>query len=107
MQYKNTTKSIREIAKELNVAAILEGSVRKEGKNVRINAQLIDANTDRHIWANQYDRDAGQVFAIQSEVAQRIADQLNATLTPEEDKRIQIKATTNIAAYEDYLKARK
>lgn len=106
MQYKNTTKTIREIAKELNVAAILEGSVRKEGNKLRINAQLIDANTDKHIWAEQYDRDASEVFAIQSEVAQRIANQLNAKLTPEEGKRIQKKATDNIAAYEDYLRAK-
>ena len=107
MQFKNTTRSIREIAEELNVAAILEGSVRKEGNNVRITAQLIDANTDRHIWAEQYDRDASEVFAIQNEVAQQIANQLNAKLTADEGKRIQKKATENIAAYEDYLKARK
>jgi adenylate cyclase len=107
MQYKNTTKTIGEIAKELHVAAILEGSVRKEGGNVRINAQLIDANTDQHIWADQYDRDASEVFAIQSEVAQRIANQLNVKLTADEGNRIQKKATQNLAAYEDYLKARK
>ncbi len=107
MQYKNTTKTIRQIARELNVAAILEGSVRKEGSNVRINAQLIDANTDQHIWADQYDRNASEVFAIQSDVAQRIANQLNVKLTADEGKRIQKKATDNISAYEDYLKARK
>src|SRR5688572_1775495 len=106
MQYKNTTKTIRTIAEELNVAAILEGSVRKEGNKLRITAQLIDANTDEHIWSEQYDRDASEVFAIQSEVAQRIANQLNAKLTPDEGKRIQKKATDNIAAYEDYLKAK-
>src|SRR5687768_14251167 len=106
MQYKNTTKTIREIAEELNVAAILEGSVRKEGNKLRINAQLIDANTDKHIWAEQYDRDASEVFAIQSEVAQRIANQLNAKLTPDEGKRIEKKATANLAAYEDYLRAK-
>ena len=107
MQFRNTTRSIREIAEELNVAAILEGSVRKEGNNVRITAQLIDASTDRHIWSEQYDRDASEVFAIQSEVAQQIANQLNAKLTADEDKRLQKKATENVAAYEDYLKARK
>ena len=107
MQFKNTTMTIREIAEELNVAAILEGSVRKEGNNVRITAQLIDANTDRHIWAEQYVRDASEVFAIQNEVAQQIANQLNAKLTADEGNRIQKKATENVAAYEDYLKARK
>jgi tetratricopeptide (TPR) repeat protein len=106
MQYKNTTKNIRKIAEELNVAAILEGTVRKEGNKVRITAQLIDANTDQHIWSEQYDRNASEVFAIQSEVAQRIANQLHAKLTPDEGKRIQKKATQNIAAYEEYLKAK-
>lgn len=106
MPYKNTNKNIREIAEELNVAAILEGSVRKEGNKVRITAQLIDANTDKHIWSEQYDRNASEVFAIQSEVAQRIANQLNAKLTPDEGKRIQKKATENIDAYEDYLRAK-
>ena len=107
MQYKNTTKNIKEIAEELNVAAILEGSVRKEGNNVRITAQLIDANTDNHIWAAQYDRNATEVLAIQSEVAQEIASELNAKLTADEDKRLNIKATKNIAAYDDYLRAKK
>jgi TolB-like protein len=107
MQYKNTTKTIRQIAKELGVTAILEGSVRKEGNNIRINAQLIDANTDQHLWADRYDRDASEVFAIQSEVAQRIANQLDVKLTADEGNRIQKKATKNVAAYEDYLKARK
>ncbi len=106
MQYRNTKKSIKEIAGELNVAAILEGSVRKEGNNVRITAQLIDATTDKHIWAEQYDRDASEVFAIQGEVAQQIANQLNAKLTVDEGKRIQEKATASVEAYEDYLKAR-
>jgi len=107
MQYKNTTKTIRQIARELGVSAILEGSVRKEGSNLRITAQLIDAKTDQHIWAERFDRDASEVFAIQSEVAQRIANQLDVKLTADEGTRIQKKATKNIAAYEDYLKARK
>jgi len=106
MQYKNTTKNLREIAEDLNVAAILEGSVRREGNNVRITAQLIDANTDKHIWSEQYDRNATEVLAIQSEVAQKIANQLNAKLTADEDKRLNIKATKNIAAYDDYLRAK-
>ncbi len=106
MQYKNTSKNIKQIAEELDVAAILEGSVRKEGESVRINAQLIDANTDRHIWADQYNRNASEVFAIQSDVAQRIAKELNAKLTTDEGKRIEKKATENIEAYEEYLRAR-
>ena len=107
MQYKGTTKTIKQIADELGVVTILEGSVRKEGDSVRINAQLIDATNDRHIWAEQYDRNASEVFAIQSEVAQRIANQLDVKLTADEGKRIKAKATGSIQAYEDYLKARK
>ncbi|HET6769623.1 MAG TPA: adenylate/guanylate cyclase domain-containing protein, partial [Chitinophagaceae bacterium] len=72
MQYKDNRKNIKEIAEELNVATILEGSVRKEGEKVRITAQLIDAKTDDHLWAETYDRNASEVFAIQSEVAQHI-----------------------------------
>lgn len=107
MQYKNSDKNIREIADELHVSAILEGSVRKVGNNLRINAQLIDANTDQHIWAEQYDRDASEVFAIQTEVAEKIAAQMNARLTAEEGLRIGKKATSNMEAYEYYLKAKK
>ena len=106
MQYKNASGNIRQIAEELHVASILEGSVRREGNEVRITAQLIDANTDQHIWANNYDRSINEVFAIQSEVAQQIANELNAKLTEEEGKRIQKKATGSMAAYEDYLQAR-
>jgi adenylate cyclase len=106
MQYKNVSRNIKQIADELQVATILEGSVRREGNQVRITAQLIDANTDRHIWANNYDRNISEVFAIQSEVAQQIANELNVSLTADEGMRIQKKATVNVAAYEDYLLAR-
>jgi adenylate cyclase len=108
MQYKGTKKNIKEIAGELGVTAILEGSVRKEGDKVRITAQLIDANTDKHIWSESYDnKNASEVFAIQSEVAQKIVNALNVKLTTEEGKRIIEKATDNVAAYEDYLRAKK
>src|SRR6186997_298437 len=107
MEYKNNKKNIKKIAEELGVATILEGSVRKEGDKVRITAQLINANTDKHIWAETYDRNASEVFAIQSEVAQQIANKLNVKLTTEEGKRIIEKATDNVAAYEDYLRAKK
>ena len=107
MQYKDNRKNIREIADELGVASILEGSVRKEGNKLRIIAQLIDAQTDQHLWSETFDRDASEVLAIQSEVAQHIADALNAKLTTEEEKRIIEKATDNIEAYEDYLRAKK
>ncbi|HEY5968053.1 MAG TPA: adenylate/guanylate cyclase domain-containing protein [Chitinophagaceae bacterium] len=107
MEYKNNKKNIKKIAEELGVATILEGSVRKEGDKVRITAQLINAKTDKHIWAETYDRNASEVFAIQSEVAQQIANKLNVKLTTEEGKRIIEKATDNVEAYEDYLRAKK
>lgn len=106
MQYKNTNKNLRQIAKELNVASILEGSVRRDGNTVRVTAQLIDAGTDKHIWSENYDGNANDIFAIQSKVAQEIAREMNATLTAEESKRIAKKPTTNMAAYEEYLKAK-
>jgi len=107
MQYKDNRKNIKEIAAELGVATILEGSVRKEGKKLRIIAQLIDAHTDKHLWSETYDRDASEIFAIQSEVAQHIANALNVKLTTEEGKRLIEKATENVEAYEDYLRAKK
>ena len=107
MQYKDNKKNIKEIADELGVATILEGSVRKEANKLRITAQLIDAQTDKHLWSETFDRDASEVFTIQSEVAQKIANALNVKLTTEEGKRIIEKATDNVEAYEDYLKAKK
>jgi len=107
MEYKNNKKNIKKIAEELGVTTILEGSVRKEGDKIRITAQLINAKTDKHIWAETYDRNASEVFAIQSEVAQQIANKLNVKLTTEEGKRIIEKATDNVDAYEDYLRAKK
>jgi TolB-like protein/class 3 adenylate cyclase len=108
MQYRGTKKNIKEIAAELGVTAILEGSVRKEGDKVRITAQLIDANTDKHIWSESYDnKNTSEVFAIQSEVAQKIVNALNVKLTTEEGKRIIEKATDNVEAYEIYLRAKR
>jgi len=106
MQYKNTTKSLRQIGKELGVATILEGSVRRGGNRVRITAQLIDTETDKHIWADTYDRDLDDIFAIQSDVAKKIATALKASLTPEEEKRIDQKPTDNIEAYDYYLRGK-
>jgi TolB-like protein len=108
MQYRGTKKNIKEIAAELGVTAILEGSVRREGNKVRITAQLIDANTDKHIWSESYDnKNASEVFDIQSEVAKKIVNALNVKLTTEEGKRIIEKATDNVEAYEEYLRAKK
>ncbi len=108
MGYRGTTKNIRDVAKELGVAYILEGSVRRAGNSVRVTGQLIDARTDAHLWANQYDREltAASVFAIQTELAQSIAAELKAALSPEEKKLIERRLTENLAAYDLYLKAR-
>ena len=106
MQYKNTTKNLSEIGAELGVATILEGSVRRGGNRVRINAQLIDVNTDKHLWAETYDRDLDDIFAIQSDVALKIAGALKATLSIEETASIKKKPTDNLEAYDFYLKGR-
>ena len=108
MEYKDTTKKIPEIAKELGVANILEGGVQRSGNHVRINVQLIDAETDEHLWAQIYDREltAENLFAIQSEVAQSIATALQATLSPDEARRISAVPTSNLEAYEIYLLGR-
>ncbi len=82
MQYRGKATNVREIGKALGVSNVLEGSVRRAGNRVRVNVQLIDANTDEHIWANDYDRDVTDVFAIQSDLAQKIAEALQAKLSP-------------------------
>ena len=105
LPYRGKTPNIREIGKALNVATILEGSVRREGKRVRVNVQLIDAATDKHLWAQFYDRELDDVFAIQSELAQKIASALKATLSPAEQQRIEQKPTENGEAYLLYLQA--
>ncbi len=106
MRYKGTQKPLREIAAELSVATVLEGSVRRAGDRVRIVGQLVDARTDQHLWAETYDREIKDVFAIQSEVAQQIAAALKATLSPAEKKRIEQSPTQDLAAYDLYLKGR-
>ena len=106
MQYKSTNKPLKEIGKELNAGVVLEGSVRHSGNRIRIASQLIDAETDRHLWAETYDREMQDVFAIQSDVAQRIAAALKAQLTPAERERIERKQTENTEAYRLYLKGR-
>jgi TolB-like protein len=106
MKYKDTQKTAREIAEELNVGTLLEGSVRRSGNRVRIVGQLINARADEHLWAETYDREMKDIFAIQSEVAQKIASSLKATLSPEERERIEKQATQNTEAYALYLKGR-
>src|SRR5437870_3204666 len=107
MQYKNTaTRNLPEIAQALKVAHVLEGSVQRSANRVRVSAQLIDARNDMHVWAQTYDRDLADVFAIQSEIAQKIADQLQAKLSPKEKAAIEERPTKDLAAYDLYLRAK-
>ena len=85
---------------------MVEGSVQRAGNRVRVNAQLIDARTDTHLWAEKYDRDLADVFAIQSEIAKAIADQLQAKLSPNEKKAIEEPPTKDLAAYDLYVRAK-
>jgi TolB-like protein/Flp pilus assembly protein TadD len=106
MSYKGTKKSVREIADELGVSSVLEGSVRREDSRLRVVAQLIDARADEHLWADTYDRELKDVFAIQSDVAQRIAQALHAKLSPRQVTRIERKPTEDVEAYQLFLKGR-
>jgi non-specific serine/threonine protein kinase len=104
IQYRNTQKRISEIAQELGVNSILEGTVRRSGNQIRIGAQLIDANTENHLWAETYDREYSDIFAIQSDVAQKIAYAMKVTLTADEKHSIERKPTEDVKAYDYYLK---
>jgi TolB-like protein/class 3 adenylate cyclase/Flp pilus assembly protein TadD len=106
MQYKSGfARNLREIGQALGVAHLLEGSVQRASGKVRVNAQLIDARTDAHLWAQTYDRDLADVFAIQTEIAKTIADQLQAKLSPKEQAVVEAKPTNDMAAYDLYLRA--
>jgi len=106
MQYKSgAPRNLREIGQQLGVAHLLEGSVQRAANRVRVNAQLIDARTDAHLWAQTYDRDLADVFAIQSEIAKAIAEQLQARLSPNEKAAIEQRPTADLAAYDLYVRA--
>ena len=107
MQYKNgTTRNLREIGRQLGVSHLLEGSVQRAGNTVRVTAQLIDARTDAQQWAEHYDRPLDDVFAIQSDIAEAIAGQLQARLSPQEKHDIGVPPTADLQAYDLYLQAR-
>jgi serine/threonine protein kinase/Tfp pilus assembly protein PilF len=106
MQFKNRDQSLREIGAALQVATLLEGSVRRAGNRVRIVAQLIDAEADQHLWAETYDRQLTDIFAIQTDVALQIASALEAELSPDERTRIRRKPTSDVHAYQLYLQGR-
>ncbi len=107
MQYKTgVARNLRKISEELGVAHVVEGSVQRAANKIRVNAQLIDARNDAHLWAQTYDRDLADVFAIQSEIAKAIADQLQAKLSPNEKKAIEQPPTTDLAAFDLYSGAK-
>ena len=106
-QYRGKEKNVREIGKALGVSTILEGSVRKSGNRVRLNVQLIDALNDEHLWAEDYDRDLTDVFAIQTDLAEKIAHELKAKLSPSEKAQMSRKPTENGEAYLAFAQAHK
>ncbi|MGA2728238.1 MAG: winged helix-turn-helix domain-containing protein [Terracidiphilus sp.] len=106
MQYKGTRKSLPEIARELNVDAIVEGSVIRSGERVRVTAQLLRAPIDQHIWAETYDRDRGDILRLQSEVADAIAQQVRAQITPARRAQMRRAHAVDPAAYDSYVRAR-
>jgi TolB-like protein/Tfp pilus assembly protein PilF len=105
-KYRNTTKSIPEISKELDVNYFVEGSGQKIGDKILLNIQLIEASSDRHLWSKQYRREAKDIFALQEEIAKNIADEIEVFISPEVEKRIQKKPTENLVAYDVFLKGR-
>ena len=104
MDYRGK-RNVRQIGNELRVSHVLEGSVRRSGTHLHLNAQLIDTRTDTHIWAEQYDRDLNDVFAIQAEIAQRVAEQLHAKISTSEKLAIERKPTGDLVAFDLYSRA--
>lgn len=107
MRFKGTSKSVKEIAEELGVATVLEGSVRKDGDQVRITVQLIQGDTDMHLWSESYDRQLASIFEVQSDVAQQIAHALKVVVNPEVRERIEAVPTQALDAYDYYLRGNK
>src|SRR5262249_47700452 len=103
-RYQSKPGNLSEIAKELGVANILEGSVQKAGDQVRVNVQLVDAPTDSHLWAETYDRKLTDIFGVESEIAKGIAEALRAKLTGAEEQALAVKPTNNPEAYDAYLR---
>src|SRR5262245_53262683 len=105
--YKSgNVRNSREIGQQLGVAHLLEGNVQRIGNRLRVNAQLIDARTDTHLWAQTYDRDVADLFAVQSEIAQAIAEQLYAKISPAEKRAIERPPTTDLTAFDLYTRAK-
>ena len=105
-QYQRTPRNLSEIAKQLGVAHVLEGSVQKSGDSVRVNVQLIKAASDAHLWAETYDRKLTDIFDVESEIAKGIVESLQAKLTGREEQALAVKPTNNPEAYDAYLRGR-
>jgi TolB-like protein/DNA-binding winged helix-turn-helix (wHTH) protein/Tfp pilus assembly protein PilF len=105
-RYRGTHQSLRQIAQDLDVDALIEGSVARSGDHVRITAQLIDAKKDRHLWAQSYERQAGDVLGLQRELSRAIASQVHLSLTPAEQRRLEVLPTHDPNAYDAYLRAK-
>jgi len=106
MGYRNTTKPLKDIGKELEVGSVLEGSFRKVGSKIRVTAQLIDVTNDEHLWAQSYDRELGDVFSVQTDVARQVADALRVKILPGEESRIAKAPTDSPQAHSLYLKGK-
>src|SRR5262249_17716954 len=103
-QYQSKPRNLREIARQLGVVNILEGSVQKAADQVRVNVQLINAQTDSHLWADTYDRKLTDIFGVESEIAKGVAESLQAKLTGREEHALAVKPTNNPEAYDEYLR---
>src|SRR5262249_5782431 len=104
MEYRGK-RNLRQIGNELRVSHVLEGSVRRAGTNLRLNAQLIDTRTDTHVWADEYDRDLNGLFSVQSEIAQKVADHLHAKLSATEKASVEERPTEDLVAHDFYVRA--
>ena len=104
MEYRGK-RNLRQIGDALRVSHVLEGSVRRSGDRLHLNAQLIDTRTDTHVWAEQYDRDLNDLFAVQSEIAQKVAQHLHAKLSASEKASVEERPTQDLVAYDFYVRA--
>src|SRR5262249_47504442 len=104
--FKGKSVDIKQVARQIEVSHVLEGSVRKSGNKVRITAQLIDGATGNHLWAERYDRNLDDIFALQDEISEAIVSALRVNLLPEEKQAIEHRGTTNAEAYDIFLRGR-
>ena len=104
--YKNTSKPVAEIGRDLNVGVVVEGSVARSGQHIRVDVQLVDTVADRPLWTKRYERDSANLFEIQSDIARQVAREIDAKLSPQQQQRLKRRAAVNVRAHQEYLKAR-